>query len=295
MSRCSSVGGQALIEGVMMKGDKATTMVLRKEDGLLEEIILEDPAPAQGIWRYPVIRGIYSLFAAMKIGIKALDRSAQVFGEEESSFDLWLKDKFGDKAEGIVLGLTILASLLLAFSLFAILPTFFISFFKGRVTNPVLLSLMEGMVKMILLIIYIATIGRQKDIHRVFQYHGAEHKAVFTYESGQPLTVENARKFSRFHPRCGTSYIVFVFLISVLFFSFISWTSVAMRILLKLLFLPLLAGISFEALKFTARESSLVVFLRKPGLWLQRLTTAEPEDDQLEVALKALELSVHES
>lgn len=295
MSRCASVGGQALIEGVMMKGDRATSLVLRKEDGLLEEIIMEETAPAKGIWRYPIIRGIYSLYTAMKTGVKALDISAQAFGDEESSFDKWMKEKFGDRAESIIFIITLLTSLLLAFSLFAVLPTFLVSFFREKVSSPILLSFMEGTVKILLLILYIWTIGRQKDIRRVFQYHGAEHKAVFTYEAGLPLTVENARKFSRFHPRCGTSFIVFVFLISVLFFSFISWTSLGMRIALKLLFLPLLAGISFEALKFTARESSLVVFLRKPGLWLQRLTTAEPDDDQLEVALKALELSVYES
>ena len=295
MSRCASVGGQALIEGVMMKGDKATTLVLRKEDGLLEEIILEEAAPAKGIWRYPIIRGIYSLYSALKTGVKALDISAQAFGEDDSSFDIWMKKKFGDKAESIIFLITILTSLLLAFSLFAALPTFLISFLRGTVKSPILLSLLEGSVKILLLIIYIWTISRQKDIHRVFQYHGAEHKAVYTYEAGLPLTVENARKFSRFHPRCGTSFIVFVFLISVLLFSFISWTSVGMRIALKLLLLPLLAGISFEALKFTARESSIVEFLRKPGLWLQRLTTAEPDDDQLEVALKALELAVYES
>lgn len=295
MSRCSSVGGQALIEGVMMKGDKATSLVLRKEDGGLEEIILEEGLPARGYWRYPLLRGIYSLYHAMQTGVRALDLSARALGEEESSFDQWMKKRFGEKAESLIFIMTLISSLLISFVLFAVLPTFLIGFFRESVQTPVVLSLMEGLVKMGLLVVYIAVIRRQKDIYRVFQYHGAEHKAVFTYEAGLPLTVENARNFSRFHPRCGTSYIVFVFLISVLFFSFVSWTSVGMRILLKLLFLPLLAGISFEALKFTAKESRWVPLLRKPGLWLQRLTTAEPDDAQLEVALKALELSVYES
>ncbi len=291
----ASVGGQALIEGVMMKGDRATSMVLRKEDGGLEEIILEEASPGQGIWKLPILRGIFSLYSAMKIGVKALDISAQALGEEESSFDRWMKKTFGKKAETLSFFLTLLTSLALAFILFAALPTFLIGFLKTRLASPVLLSLLEGLMKMALLAVYIFLIGRQRDIHRVFQYHGAEHKAVFTYEAGLDLTVENARGFTRFHPRCGTSYIVFVFVISVVFFSFVGWTSVTSRIILKLLFLPLLAGISFEALKFTAKESRLVVFLRKPGLWLQRLTTAEPDDDQLEVALRALELAVNES
>lgn len=293
MSR-ASVGGQALIEGVMMKGDRATTMVLRRQDGGLDEIILDEPDPAKGIWKYPVLRGIFALYSSMKVGVKALDISAQAFGEEESKFDIWLKKVFGDKAEAVSFGLTLLSSLALAFLLFSMLPTLIASFLRDRLTNRVLLSLAEGLIKMLLLVAYIFIISKQKDIHRVFQYHGAEHKAVFTYEAGMDLTVDNARSFSRFHPRCGTSYIVFVFIISVLFFSFVGWTSVGTRIILKLLFLPVLAGISYEALKFTARETNLVVFLRKPGLWLQRLTTAEPDDGQLEVALRALELAINE-
>lgn len=293
MSR-ASVGGQALIEGVMMKGDRATTMVLRRQDGGLDEIILDEPDPAKGIWKYPVLRGIFALYSSMKVGVKALDISAQAFGEEESKFDIWLKKVFGDKAEAVSFGLTLLSSLALAFLLFSMLPTLIASFLRDRLTNRVLLSLAEGLIKMLLLVAYIYIISKQKDIHRVFQYHGAEHKAVFTYETGMDLTVDNARSFSRFHPRCGTSYIVFVFIISVLFFSFVGWTSVGTRIILKLLFLPVLAGISYEALKFTARETNLVVFLRKPGLWLQRLTTAEPDDGQLEVALRALELAINE-
>lgn len=291
----ASVGGQALIEGVMMKGDRATSMVLRKEDGQLEELILEEPSPARGLWKLPILRGIYALYSAMKVGVKALDISAQALGEEESGFDRWIKKTFGKRAEGIIFLLTLATSLALAFFLFAALPTFLIGLLKNNLKSQVLLSLMEGLVKMALLVLYIYLISRQKDIKRVFQYHGAEHKAVFTYEAGLPLSVENARSFSRLHPRCGTSYIVFVFIISVVFFSFVGWTSVTTRIILKLLFLPILAGISFEALRFTARESRLVVYLRKPGLWLQRLTTAEPDDSQLEVALRALELAVNES
>lgn len=145
---------------------------------------------------------------------------------------------------------------------------------------------------MTMFVIYVYSISRLKDIRRVFQYHGAEHKSVFTYESGDELTVENAKHYSRLHPRCGTSYIFFVLALSILFFSFVSWTSIGWRVVLKLLFLPLVAGVGFELLKYTARENAVVRLLRQPGLWLQRITTAEPDDDQLEVALTALRLVI---
>lgn len=296
MSRCKGVGGQALIEGVMMKGDRATVLVLRKSDGSLEEVELKEDVQPKGMWKLPLLRGIFALYSSMKIGTKAISISAEAFGEEEESkFELWLKEKFGETGEKVVFFLTLLVSLGLALGLFTILPTLVVSPLRPLVNSRVLLSLLEGVVKLFLLVGYILLIRRQRDIKRVFQYHGAEHKAVFTYEAELPLTVENARGFSTLHPRCGTSYIVFVFLISVLFFSFVSWTTPLVRIGLKTLFLPLVAGISYEVLKFTAKDRPWVNVLRKPGLLLQRLTTAEPDDKQLEVALRALELAVHES
>lgn len=296
MSRCKGVGGQAIIEGVMMKGDRATVLVLRKSDGSLEEVELKEDVQPKGMWKLPLLRGIFALYSSMKIGTKAISISAEAFGEEEESkFELWLKEKFGETGEKVVFFLTLLVSLGLALGLFTILPTLVVSPLRPLVNSRVLLSLLEGVVKLFLLVGYILLIRRQRDIKRVFQYHGAEHKAVFTYEAELPLTVENARSFSTLHPRCGTSYIVFVFLISVLFFSFVSWTTPLVRIGLKTLFLPLVAGISYEVLKFTAKDRKWVNILRKPGLLLQRLTTAEPDDKQLEVALRALELAVHES
>ena len=297
MSRCQSVGGQALIEGVMMKGDRATVLVLRNQDGSLQEVIMEEDEKAYGLWKLPLLRGIFALYSSMKIGTKAISISAEAFGEEEkeSKFEIWLREKLGKTGEKLIFFLALLVSFGLAIGLFTVLPTLIITPLKPLLKSPVLLSLLEGLVKLMMLVVYILLIRRQKDIKRVFQYHGAEHKAVFTYEANLPLTVDNARNFSRLHPRCGTSYIVFVFLISVVFFSFVSWTSPLVRIGLKILFLPLVAGISYEVLKFTAKESALVRILRKPGLLLQRLTTAEPDEQQLEVALKALELSVYES
>ena len=293
MKKCPSVGGQALIEGVMMRADNRVAITLRKPDGSLSSRTEQVPPAASDIWKLPILRGIYALYQSMKIGINALNTSAESFGVEEAGrFEVWLEKRFGDKAEKISLILTMLVSLVLAIALFMALPTLLTGLLKGWIKNPVLLSLSEGLIKMSLFVSYIFSISRLKDIRRVFQYHGAEHKSVFTYEAGQELTVENARRFSRLHPRCGTSYIFFVLALSILVFSFVSWTSLVWRVVLKILFLPVVAGLGYELLKFTAKENSLVRLLRQPGLWLQRITTAEPDDAQLEVALTALKLAV---
>lgn len=293
MKKCTSVGGQALIEGVMMRADNRVAITLRKPDGSLSSRTEHVAPAASDFWKLPILRGIYALYQSMKIGIDALNTSAESFGVDEASrFEIWLEKRFGDKVEKISLILTMLISLVLAIGLFMALPTLVTGLFKRWIQNPVLLSLSEGLIKMSLFVIYIFSISRLKDIHRVFQYHGAEHKSVFTYEAGQELTVENARRFSRLHPRCGTSYIFFVLALSILVFSFVSWTSLVWRVVLKILFLPVVAGLGYELLKFTAKENTLVRLLRQPGLWLQRITTAEPDDAQLEVALTALKLAV---
>lgn len=293
MKKCTSVGGQALIEGVMMKADERVAITLRQPDGTLSSRFEKVETVGQGVWKLPILRGVYALYQSMKIGIGALNASAESFGvEEETKLDIWLDKRFGDKAEKISLVITLLVSFLLAIGLFMVLPTLITGLFKGAIESPVLLSLIEGLIKMSLFVVYIFAISRLKDIKRVFQYHGAEHKSVFNYESGQELTIENARRFSRLHPRCGTSYIFFVLALSILFFSFVSWTSVILRVVLKVLFLPVVAGLGYELLKFTAKENAVVRILRQPGLWLQRITTAEPDDEQLEVALTALKLAL---
>lgn len=293
MKKCSNVGGQALIEGVMMRADNRIAIALRQPSGdVTSSVQIVQPATGR-LWKLPILRGMSALYQSMKIGIGALNKSAESFGvEEESPFENWLKDKFGDRAEKISMALTMLMSLAMAIGFFMILPTVLTGFFKPYISHPVLLSLTEGLIKMGLFVIYIFAISRLKDIKRVFQYHGAEHKSVFTYEAGEELTVENARRFSRLHPRCGTSYVFFVLALSILVFSFVSWASVPLRVVLKVVFLPLVAGLGYELLKFTAKENPLVRVLRQPGLWLQRITTAEPDDAQLEVALAALRLAV---
>lgn len=293
MKKQLSVGGQALIEGVMMRAGNRVAITLRQPDGTLSSQLQQIEPANSSLWKLPILRGIYALGQSMKIGIGALNASAEVFGvDEKTNFEIWLEKRFGNKAEKISMFLTIFVSFALAIGLFMVAPTLITGLFKGMVRNPILLSLIEGLIKMTMFVIYVYSISRLKDIRRVFQYHGAEHKSVFTYESGDELTVENAKRYSRLHPRCGTSYIFFVLALSILFFSFVSWTSIGWRVVLKLLFLPLVAGVGFELLKYTARENAVVRLLRQPGLWLQRITTAEPDDDQLEVALTALRLVI---
>lgn len=295
VKRCSNVGGQALIEGVMMRADERVAIAIRQPDGSIrttEEIV----RPTQNKWwKLPILRGIYALYKSMSIGVRALNQSAEVFGQdEETAFEQWLKKRFPKQADSITLSLTLLTSLLLAIVFFMALPTLLTGFFKSLVTQPVVLSLIEGLIKMSLFVLYIFLISRLKDIKRVFQYHGAEHKSVFNYESGLALTLENAKRFPRLHPRCGTSYLFFVLALSIVVFSFVSWTNLWVRILLKVLFLPVVAGLGYELLKFTAKENALVRILRQPGLWLQRITTAEPDDGQIEIALTALRLAVQD-
>lgn len=295
VKRCSNVGGQALIEGVMMRADERIAIAIRQPDGSIktsEEIV--QPTKST-FWKMPVLRGIFALYKSMSIGVRALNKSAEVYGQDdETRFEKWLKKRFPQKAESITLTLTLLTSLALAILFFMALPTVLTGFFKNLVTHPVALSLIEGLIKMSLFVLYIFLISRLKDIKRVFQYHGAEHKSVFNYESGLPLTLENARSFSRLHPRCGTSYLFFVLALSILVFSFVSWTNLWVRVLLKVLFLPVVAGLGYELLRFTAKENVIVNVLRQPGLWLQRITTAEPDDSQIEIALAALKLAVQD-
>lgn len=296
MNQKISVGGQALIEGVLMKAPGRYAIVVRKEDGSFYRESHALTEKKTGIWSKPLFRGIYALYDAMKIGINALNVSASIFDPHEDKMDRFLKNHFPKHAEKISFGISLFTSLLITILFFVVLPTAMTSFLRTRLSNPVALSAIEGLIKITLFFIYLLAIRQVKEVKRVFMYHGAEHKAVFTFESGEELTVENARKFPRLHPRCGTSYIFFVLAISILFYSFVGWTSIAMRIGLKIVFLPLVAAIGFEVLKGSAKSDSILVrALRKPGLWLQRITTAEPDDSQLEVALESLKLALDES
>jgi len=290
----TSIGGQALIEGVMMKGGEDIAIAVRKPDGTID-IKMEKSSPVEKwkVSKIPFVRGIFNLIASMTVGVKALTYSAEFYEEdsttaEKGRFEKALDKIFGKNAENVLMGLSVVFAMVFALLLFSVIPTFLVGFFKSVMPNSVLLSMVEGLIKIGMFVLYVVVISRMDDIKRVFQYHGAEHKTIHCFESGKAVTVENAREFTRLHPRCGTSFIFFVLLISIIVFSFVSWESIAYRMLLKIALLPVIAGISYEVLKLAGRSNHPIVkAISKPGLMMQNLTTRDPDDQQLEVAIAA--------
>lgn len=292
----TSIGGQAVMEGVMMRGPKEIATAVRKANG---EIIVDKKDVNSIISKYkllkiPIIRGVVSFIESMVTGVKCLMFSADQVeldtGEEQmSKFEKWLDDKLGDKIKDIVIYFSVFLSLVLGIGLFMLLPTVLVGWMKHISENQIFLSLMEGVVRIAIFLIYLWAVSQMKDIQRVFEYHGAEHKTIAAYEHGEELTVENARKYSRLHPRCGTSFLLIVMVVSIIFFSFLRWETVWQRLVYRLLLLPVVAGVSYEIIKFAGRSRNrCVTLLTKPGLALQYLTTREPDDLQLEVAITAL-------
>lgn len=293
----TSIGGQAVMEGVMMRGPKEIATAVRKSNG---EIIIDKKEVSSVFTKYkflkiPILRGVISFFESMITGVKCLMFSAEQVDLEDgedykpSKFEQWLDDKFGDKVKDIVIYFSVFVSLLFSVGLFILLPTVLVGWLKKFIVSAPVLSLCEGGVRIVIFLAYLFLVSRMKDIQRVFEYHGAEHKTIAAYEHGEELTPENARKYSRLHPRCGTSFLLIVMIISIIFFSFLKWETVWQRMLYRLLLLPVVAGVSYEIIKFAGRsDSKLVKWLTSPGLALQLLTTREPDDSQLEVAIAAL-------
>lgn len=293
----TSIGGQAVMEGVMMRGPKEIATAVRKSNG---EIIIDKKTASSIFTKYkflkiPILRGVISFFDSMITGVKCLMFSAEQVdledGEEykPSKFEKWLDDTFGDKIKDIVIYFSVFVSLIFSIGLFILLPTVLVGWMKHFIVSAPLLSLCEGGVRIVIFLAYLFLVSRMKDIQRVFEYHGAEHKTIAAYEHGEELTPENARKYSRLHPRCGTSFLLIVMIISIIFFSFLKWETVWQRMLYRLLLLPVVAGVSYEIIKFAGRsDSKFVKWLTSPGLVLQLLTTREPDDSQLEVAIAAL-------
>ena len=296
----TSIGGQAVMEGVMMRGPKEIAVAVRKPDN---EIIVEKRPVASAIQKsrilkLPIIRGCISFFESMVIGVKALMFSAEFFDieaeeEKESKFDKWLEEKLGDKLKDVVIYFSVIMAIIFSVALFFMLPNF-IAELIAKLTNVAVegtaRTLIEGAIRISIFIVYLLLVSQMKDIKRVFMYHGAEHKTITTYERGLELTVENARGNSRFHPRCGTSFLIFVMVISIIVFLIIpkglTWYE---RAIFKILLLPVVAGISYEVIKFAGRHDNLFTrTISKPGMWLQYLTTREPDDSQLEVAIASL-------
>ena len=300
------IGGQALIEGIMMMGPEKRAIVVRKPDGELEEkvddrVLIKDKHPILGL---PFIRGIFNFGSSMANGVKALMYSASFFPEDEeeeeepSRFELWLEERLGsEKAAGFFVTLAVILGVAFSVGLFILLPTALVG--AGGVLAggmPMWLrNLLEGVVRVVIFMGYLILCSRMKDIRRVFSYHGAEHKTIFCYEKGLPLTVENVRAQPRHHPRCGTSFlfvvIVVAILVSSVVFSFIEVTNTFARMGLHLLMLPIVVGITYEINRWVGAHDNIICrAVRAPGLWMQNFTTFEPDDSMIEVGIRALTL-----
>ncbi len=274
-----SVGGQAVIEGVMMRGPKDVATAVRDPNGRIqvETHPVSSIADRYPILKKPMLRGTVSLVESLVLGLRSLSYSAKMAGDEDEQ----LTDK---EMAG-----TIIFALVLASILFIAIPTGAAKFFHFITGDPVFLNLMEGFLRLAIFLAYIGGISRMKDIRRVFQYHGAEHKTIHCYEAGLPLTVANVQRFSRLHPRCGTNFLLIVMLVSIFVYAFLGWPSLIERIVSRILLLPVVAGISYELIRFAGRTTNPVALkLIQPGLWLQYLTTRPPQDDMVEVAIESL-------
>ena len=295
----TSIGGQAVIEGVMMRGPKLTALSVRMPDQSISTETWDTPNSNKWYKKTPFIRGVFNFVESLTDGYKSLMKAAEKAGlddeeEEPSKFEQKLRQLLGDKFMPFLQGCILLFSLAMALFFFAFLPTTLVGFFKDYINHPLALSALEGLTKIAILILYL--ISNMSDIKRVFMYHGAEHKTIFCYEHGEELTVENVRKYTRFHPRCGTSFLVIVLLLSILVSSMVSWDNLWMRVGLKVLCLPIIMSLSYECIKFAGRHDNLFTrILSAPGLWTQRLTTREPDDSMIEVAIASMKKVIPEN
>jgi uncharacterized protein YqhQ len=278
--RAAQYGGQAVIEGVMMRGLDAFSVAVRRPDGNIGVKREETPAPSRrkGPLAWPVVRGAGIFIDSLTIGVRSLVMSMDMASAED--------EKLGPAA----VSATIIGALAFATCLFIVLPTVLMSAARRSLSMPsLLLNIAEGLLRAGIFAVYIYAISRMQDVQRVLAFHGAEHKAINAYDRGQELTIENVRGNPRLHPRCGTSFLMFVVLVGSVLFSFFGWPGVIQRVLLRLALLPLVAGISYEIIRFSGRSRSpLVKAACAPGMWFQRMTTREPDDNQIEVAIVAL-------
>lgn len=290
------IGGQAVLEGVMMRSpDRIAIAVRRMKDKKIEVSVkpLTPPEKKNKFFSLPIVRGVVAFITTLKSGFETITESANMLGEEEeepSRFDKWLADKLGKKADDVMMGSAIALAMVLAVGLFFIVPSLAGSWFKSVIDNRMLANLLEGLVRLAIFMAYILSIAQMKEIRRVLCYHGAEHKTVHCYEHEEELTVENCRKYSTMHPRCGTAFLLIVMIFSILFFTVFGWDKTwYTRLLSRLILLPAVMGISYEILRALGRhENAFVRVVRWPGMQLQRLTAKEPDDSMLEVAIQAM-------
>ncbi len=285
--RNSGIGGQAVIEGIMMRNQDRYSIGVRKPDKSIE-VKVEDYRsfiPCKTLTRIPFVRGVFNFIDSMVIGMKTLTYSASFYEDEEDAG----KPK-DEKSEALMMGGTVALSIVLAIGIFMLLPYFAASLFRRLTDSALVISVLEGVLRLVIFLGYIALISRMEDIQRVFQYHGAEHKCINCIEHGMELNVENVQKSSRLHRRCGTSFLLIVMVVSIIFFLFIRVNSPLLRVVVRILLVPVIAGVSYEFIRLAGKsENPVVLTLSKPGLWLQKLTTREPEDDMVEVAIAAVE------
>ena len=315
----TTIGGQALIEGIMMRGPKTDAIVVRTKDGLQVETNPRKTRSKYSPAKWPILRGVVAFFDSQVVGVKALMRSADLspeegaVEEEPSKFDKWLEKKLGNKGfQNFLIGTAVVFGLLMSIGLFFLLPMVVSSFFDKMIHNIVVLHLLEGLVRIIIFVSYMFLVSRMKDMKRVFAYHGAEHKTIRCYEAGLPLTVENVRKQTRMHPRCGTSFLLVVMILSILVFSIstsgllevfpklaLMRGSISYRLIMigyKLLLLPIVVAFSYEINRLIGRHDNWFTrIMTAPGLWFQRFTTNEPDDSMIEVGIAALEAVIPEN
>ena len=288
-----NVGGQAVIEGVMMQSKDYRAIAVRKSTGEIElkKTKIKSWIKDKKIDKIPFLRGSFVLFETMIEGMKSLNYSSEFFleDEEEDAIDKFLKKIFKDKANEAVMVVSLILAMIFSVGLFVLIPTSVGGLFSSFIHNNIILNLIEGLIRIGMLILYMLLISRNEDIKRTFMYHGAEHKAIHCYESGLELTVENAKKFTTLHPRCGTNFLFIVMATSIILFSFFGWPNILTRIAMRILCIPIVAGISYEIIKFLGKYNNILSkIVAYPGMMLQKITTKEPNDEQLEVAIKAL-------
>lgn len=291
----SGIGGQAVIEGVMMKNGDLYGVAVRKPNGEIEidTEVYHGVCPGSRLKKIPFIRGAFNFIDAMILGMRTLTYSAKFYEDdsaEETKTDGFFGKLFGEKAESVIMGLTVTFSIILAIAIFMVLPFFLSSLFEKWVRNASILAMIEGVIRLVIFLLYVVAISAMKDIRRVYMYHGAEHKCINCLERGHVLNVNNVRRSSRYHRRCGTSFLLFVMLVSIVLFMFIRVENPVLRLVLRLALIPVIAGISYEIIRWAGRSNNIVVrCLSVPGLLLQRLTTKEPDDDMIEVGIKSVE------
>ena len=296
------IGGQALMEGILMRGPDKQAIVCRTENGLVEKVeplnLVKDKYPVLG---WPFIRGIVTFADSMVKGMRALTYSASLLPEDQqeepSKFDLWLEKKLGsEKAEKYIIGFAAVLGVLLALTLFIFVPTLIAGLIPGIEGHYTARSVIEGAIKIVIFLVYLGLVAKMKEIKRLFSYHGAEHKTIFCYEKGLPLTVENVRPQSRFHPRCGTSFLLVIIILGLFVGLFIQVDNVFLRIGLRVLLLPVIVCVAYELNRWAGRHDTNIVsrIVTWPGKQLQRLTTNEPDDGMIECAIRAMELVIPE-